>query len=216
MAKLSELIPTIAATLGMPETAVEAYAKVLRKAGLITTGGRGFGAADMSAKDCGNLLIAIMAGSPTYAVERVNTYGNLTCAGRLGELAIPIANSFHLPPGHSFSDLLCRMIELSSSDRIDHACLSALQQASIASNETPDILISSIEVGFPEPSAKFELSAFLKSKDFSDKIQIHYMADDYWGSHQDYYDKMPEYGDLKHQSLVSMKTIKSLGAAIRK
>lgn len=61
MAKLSDLIPTLAQVLPMPEQTVAMYARHLREARLLSTGGRGPGAAKMTATDCARLLIAIMA-----------------------------------------------------------------------------------------------------------------------------------------------------------
>jgi len=61
MAKLSDLIPALAQVLAMPEQTVAVIARALRKERLISTGGRGPGAAKMTAEDCARLLIAIMA-----------------------------------------------------------------------------------------------------------------------------------------------------------
>lgn len=61
MAKLSDLIPTVAQVLPMPEQTVSVIARALRKERLISTGGRGPGAADMTSEDCARLLLAIMA-----------------------------------------------------------------------------------------------------------------------------------------------------------
>ena len=61
MAKLSDLIPTLAQVLPMPEQTVAVIARALRQERLISTGGRGPGAADMTPDDCANLLLAIMA-----------------------------------------------------------------------------------------------------------------------------------------------------------
>ncbi len=162
MAKLSELIPALANTLGMPETAIEAYAKALRKAGLITTGGRGFGAADMNSGDCARLLTAIMAGSPTYAVERVKTYGNLTCATEPGEAGRPVYEAFCLTPGHSFVDMLSHIIELAKKDPINKFCTAALSKANLIPKYKKNdlICILKIEVEFPEPNASIEVNGF--------------------------------------------------------
>ena len=61
MAKLSDLIPTLAQVLPMPEQTVSVIARALRKERLISTGGRGPGAAEMTPVDCARLLLAIMA-----------------------------------------------------------------------------------------------------------------------------------------------------------
>lgn len=61
MAKLSDLIPTLAKVLPMPEQTIAIYARLLRQARLLSTGGRGPGGARMTPEDCARLLIAVMA-----------------------------------------------------------------------------------------------------------------------------------------------------------
>jgi hypothetical protein len=61
MAKLSDLIPTLAKVLPMPEQTVAIYARLLRQGRLLSTGGRGPGGAKMTPEDCARLLIAVMA-----------------------------------------------------------------------------------------------------------------------------------------------------------
>jgi hypothetical protein len=63
MAKLSALIPAVASSLGLPEKTVAIYARHLREARLISTGGRGPGGAEMTPQDCANLLMAIVGGN---------------------------------------------------------------------------------------------------------------------------------------------------------
>ena len=75
MAKLSDLIPVLAQVLPMPEQTVAMYARHLREARLISTGGRGPGAAQMTATDCARLLIAIMAADQVKnTVSAVETF----------------------------------------------------------------------------------------------------------------------------------------------
>lgn len=77
MAKLSDLITEIGNSFWMEHGAIEAYVKPLRKAGLLSKGGRGTGAPEVTALDAARLLIAIAAGSPLWAVENVIRYGEL-------------------------------------------------------------------------------------------------------------------------------------------
>lgn len=78
MAKLAQLIDTLAATWGVPRTAVESYAKPLRKAGKIASAGRsGPGSPDMDESDVANLITGFMAGSTEQVVDRVDFYGSL-------------------------------------------------------------------------------------------------------------------------------------------
>jgi hypothetical protein len=60
--KLAVLSPTLAQTLGMPKPTVNVLAMTLRKAGLISSGGRGRGGAEMTPTDVTNLLLAAMGG----------------------------------------------------------------------------------------------------------------------------------------------------------
>lgn len=75
MAKLSDLIPILAKVLPMPERTVAIYARLLRQARLLSTGGRGPGGANMTPEDCARLLIAVMAADQVKdAVEAVEKF----------------------------------------------------------------------------------------------------------------------------------------------
>ena len=79
MAKLSDLIPALAQVLPMPEQTVAVIARALRQERLLSTGGRGPGAAEMTPDDCANLLLAIMAADQVKdAVNAVHRFRNLT------------------------------------------------------------------------------------------------------------------------------------------
>lgn len=59
MAKLAQLIEGTARTSGLPLGTVNLAARHLREAGLIASGGRGPGGAEMSYRDAANLLIGV-------------------------------------------------------------------------------------------------------------------------------------------------------------
>jgi hypothetical protein len=61
MATLSELVEAVAEVEGMDPSTVALFARTVREAGLIRTGGRGLSAAQMSCVDAANLLIAVNA-----------------------------------------------------------------------------------------------------------------------------------------------------------
>jgi hypothetical protein len=61
MATLSRLVETVAQVEGMDPATVALFARTVREAGLIRTGGRGLSAAKMSFADATNLLIAVNA-----------------------------------------------------------------------------------------------------------------------------------------------------------
>jgi hypothetical protein len=91
MAKLSDLIPTLAQVLPMPEPTVAMYARYLREAKLISSGGRGPGAAQMTATDCARLLIAIMAADQVKeAASAVEAYWPLVMEEIDTKLGLPV------------------------------------------------------------------------------------------------------------------------------
>lgn len=66
-----------------PDLQAEIYARPLRKAGLLTSGGRGLNAPQVTVTDCANLLIAIMApGKAIRAAETVRKYRSLALLHR--------------------------------------------------------------------------------------------------------------------------------------
>lgn len=111
MAKLSDLIEVFSKTLSVPTTTVEAYVKVIRKEGMLTTGGRGRGAPDITSDDCAKILVAMMAGSPTYAIGKLQEFGKLRCfSGEPGDASRPIFDALKLQPGHSFLEGVAALI----------------------------------------------------------------------------------------------------------
>jgi hypothetical protein len=105
--KLSAFIDVLAEATGMPRSSVEQYVKPLRKARLLTTGGRGAGAPDIDAGDCARLLVALMAGSPTHAVEFVQEIGRLPPAFSHDSA---VAKAWGLPRRHTFLDMLTELL----------------------------------------------------------------------------------------------------------
>lgn len=73
MAKLIDLIAGLSDVLGLPHTTVETYAKELRRAGLVSSGGRGTGGALMTPRDAARLLCSVMDGRPSNATSIVDT-----------------------------------------------------------------------------------------------------------------------------------------------
>jgi hypothetical protein len=61
MAKLSHLVKALAEVTKTPEGTVTLLARQMREAGMISTGGRGPGAANMTPQDCTNLLLALVS-----------------------------------------------------------------------------------------------------------------------------------------------------------
>jgi hypothetical protein len=81
MAKLVQLIPILSQQFDkrdFPEKTVGVFARHLRMARLLNTGGRGRGGAEMTPTDCTNMILAMTSGLLAQdAAEAVNTYRNL-------------------------------------------------------------------------------------------------------------------------------------------
>ena len=72
MARLTDLVATMAQATGQREQSISQLARHLREAGLITQGGRGRGAAHMTPRDATNLLLGVLASDQWQdAPERV-------------------------------------------------------------------------------------------------------------------------------------------------
>lgn len=191
MAKLSNLIEVFADTLSVPPTTVEAYVKALRKQGLLTTGGRGRGAPNITADDCAKVLVAMMAGSPTHAVEKLYEFGELRsfgCDRKPGELSKPMIDALKLQPGHSFIEGVAALI----SHSIDQ------NPADIARDTIRSFFIppegsihefSSGSVGIRYPGKEATIKFFLQydapigENIYKSNIQeafIMYMPEEYW------------------------------------
>lgn len=78
MPTLTELKAEMERALNDPQLKAEIYARPLRKAGLLTTGGRGPSAPQMTERDCANLLIAIIGNAAAIrGPETVKQYRSL-------------------------------------------------------------------------------------------------------------------------------------------
>lgn len=76
--KLSQLIEALASETGSPAGAVRLKARLLREAGLISSGGRGRGGADMNANDVSIALLSeIVIGETTAVATEVERIGAL-------------------------------------------------------------------------------------------------------------------------------------------
>jgi hypothetical protein len=78
MATLTELVETVANVEGLDSASVRLIARLVREAGLVTTGGRGPSAGQMTVKDAANLLIAVNAtGKVQEAAQTVRSFRRL-------------------------------------------------------------------------------------------------------------------------------------------
>jgi hypothetical protein len=119
MASPGELVAVMADSLGVPRTTVAQYDRVLAENGLRSSGGRGLSAAQVTAADAANLLIAIMgapiSGAPIKDAARTcKLYGALRY--RIGNRPkIPshevIKRLADLPATHTFHKALVALID---------------------------------------------------------------------------------------------------------
>ena len=223
MAKLSALIPAVASSLGIPEKTVAIYARHLRKARLLSTGGRGPGGAEMTPADCANLLIAILAADyAKNAAETVLRYRALL-AGReqtrwqLPHLPLPPLTE--LPEHHPFGQALEALIAASKDGALEAALNSAsemLEQERIPFPVTLEILV----VG-PVPVARISLWASKWGE------SVGYAAPDPWLKSDEPSEKEVSawneeiqrhgpLGDLEQVRRISAKTILVLGQLLRR
>lgn len=215
MAKLSDLIPTLAEVVGMPDTAVGAYARRLRKAGKISSGGRGPGGAEMTPRDCANLLIAVMAGTPTYAVERIRLFRSLICAPEgLGEGSAPLLAMLKLGAGHGFADMLERLISIATESPVRKQAERMLIDGGLIPTEFPEILRPHVSVSIEIPDVRALLTVAwhkFEPPGYSDDLRLYYLPRKYWKNKGRSSPDDPVYGDLRHEVTVHANTIDALG-----
>jgi hypothetical protein len=109
----SELGKAVAAAFGVSEASVAVHDRNLLLGGLRTAGGRGRGAAQVTATDAATLLIAV-AGSRNVkdSVKTVNTHGSVHgFVGWESSKLLPTPELLQLPAKHTFLDALIALIE---------------------------------------------------------------------------------------------------------
>ena len=120
MATPGQLVRTMATVLGIPEPTVTQYDRHLAEAGLRQIRGRGTSAAEVSAEDAANLLVAIL-GSPVVgasirtAADTSKVYGSLGVRKNFSDVARfaehGLTTLSKLPRRHSFKDALVALID---------------------------------------------------------------------------------------------------------
>jgi patatin-like phospholipase/acyl hydrolase len=91
--KSGPFIQAIADAYRVEAKTVRAFARLLREAGLLTTGARGLNAPDMTARDAAILTIALLATNmPARAVEAVETFSALTYNPSMSDGDTPLSN----------------------------------------------------------------------------------------------------------------------------
>jgi hypothetical protein len=120
MATPGQLVRTMASILGIPEPTITQYDRNLAEAGLRQIRGRGTSAAEVSAEDAANLLVAIL-GSPAVgasirmAAGTSKMYGSLVVKKNFSDVARfaehGLTTLSKLPRRHSFKDALVALID---------------------------------------------------------------------------------------------------------
>lgn len=140
--KLSTLVPGLAQVLGVPASTVNVYARHLRDARMLSTGGRGPGGAAMTPHDCATLLAAVLVSDQANrAPDAVQVCRRMVAQGRA--LAdVPPVFDIRLP----FLDQLASLIAEAQSGALREA-FEHLSRPSLT-----------VEVGTPLPGAMILLT----------------------------------------------------------
>lgn len=218
MAKLSGLIPVVARVLDVPEKTVAIYARHLRQARLITTSGRGPGGAEMTARDCANLLIAIMGGNYAKdAAETVARYRSIVTGvpwqkWQLPQLPLPALKE--LSKHHGFGEALDALI-VSAKDGSLEVALDAASRKFIEARLSISPRLE-VTVYGPLPVARISIRASEWEEDLTYILPNPWMKADNppetevakWTEEVD---KEGPRGDLEQSRRISARTILALG-----
>jgi hypothetical protein len=140
MARLEELVETVAEQEGMDPATVRLIARNVREAGLITTGGRGTSAGQMTFGDAANLLIGVNASvNAREAPETVRKYRRMrpACRNQSGD----------------FGKALEKLIEALATTRTLPEIYLSFSMPPVLSQK----LIRNVEVTFHKPRAQARL-----------------------------------------------------------
>ncbi len=219
MAKLSDLIPATASVLGVPEKTVAIYARHLREARLITTGGRGPGGADMTPRDCANLLIAIMGAEYAKdAAQVIKKYRPIVTGGKWRLSKMPIDALTQLPEHHQFGNALEALITAATDGSLEQALEVVSERVRELRSVFP--LTFSVSIMGPVPVARISISAAEWSE------EVPYSEPDPWlktdkppktavRKWEKKMERLGPMGDLEQARIVSTRTILALGQLLR-
>jgi hypothetical protein len=233
MAKLSAVIAGLSDVLGTPETAVESYAKPLRKAGLITSGPRGTAAPEIPVVEMSRLLIAVLNGSPARAVRNVTDYSQLVADPYQPKEQLAFTSAFDLAPQHTFLEMLTKLIECHADNSFTERGIQAVRKAEIyheddlnkalKRNDPEDPVIQEfqnflfIDVYYPLPAAAITLGTSLfMAGEMTKHIRIYYQPPESLKPEEKHIDttSLKEPSDLQHTSSVGDRTIGVLAKLI--
>lgn len=195
MAKLSNLIAAVTDTFQMEAGAVEAYVKPLRKEGLLSKGGRGTGAPDVTSIDCARLLIAAALGSPKNAVENVKRYGCITSPPQVQPRSQSeiIFSSIGIEKSVTLENFISHMVDLAKKSSISQISKKIIDRFSEIDpyfpKEVDDCLFysGSIEMSYPYPSCRIRFKMTFKK--YGDLLSyyrdVEFMTEYFWNQNHD-------------------------------
>jgi len=109
--KLSQIIEPFGQTLGVHPRSINVLAMTLRKAGLISKGGRGPAGAEMRSCDCTNLLLAAMAGGEATSAHETVMYLRSAIPLSMEGSTVPPVNFIKSDLGETLDTLFDEMMQ---------------------------------------------------------------------------------------------------------
>lgn len=238
MAKLSNLVATLSRVLNRPEPTVSLIARHLREAGMLSSGGRGPGGADMTASDCVSLLLGVVcaeqANTAPVAVARWRTttmnqaivrlaYESSESEGVVTQTArddCPAEWLFLKAPGKTLGAALECLIEGFANGGLLDSVIASTRKAygfeNLDLNDDEERALAAINTGRFGPRIKF-LSAFYQT----DIVIADAMAEEpaivskFMVSADEMDSAASEVGDLVTAREISVRTILALADLIR-
>jgi hypothetical protein len=210
MATPGQLVRTIASVLGVPEPTITQYDRHLAEAGLRQIRGRGTSAAEVSAEDAANLLMAIL-GSPVVgasirtAADTSKVYGslgvlkNFSNVARFAEHGLTTLSK--LPRRHSFKDALAALIDGASRGEAPYII------------DRKDVIIEidmlfGVKVQTPHTWAEISFDN-LSNNESRRHLRLVYNPVKGYGT-----DRITKSSDLHQERYVSYRTVRILGTLI--
>lgn len=159
MATPAQLVKVVSDALGIPERTVIIHDRNLAKAKLRAVGGRGTGAAQMTARDAAHLLLAA-AGSlavkdSTKTIQRPGHYVTRRDTWNLSFLPVP--ELVALPAGHTFLDALAALISAGVSGSFSQVVKERTGTEFEASDTRPRVT-ATVAIAGPMPSATIKIA----------------------------------------------------------
>ena len=174
MAKLRVLMETVSTLTSLPFPSVEMHARPLRKARLLSTGAKGVNAPEIVASDISNLIISMLAGSPTHAETLVREAREFKVVQNT-----PVINTLlGLPDEHDFGNAVDSFIDLFSDINVEKRLLEFIGRGSNKDLKYVTPMLRRVSYG---RGSMFTISFYAKDEDgrFSTAVQNEYYEPSY-------------------------------------